>query len=334
MPPTSEIIAGVQVAATLTSVLMSITLMKSLITILRPDITDAENRIQPVPFSEIKSSYDYILIGGGAAGCVLANRLTENDTCTVLMLEAGPDEPEVCDVPYAYNILQGTEADWQFKTESSNTSCLAMKDHRCSWPRGKALGGSTILNGMIYIRGNKKDYDTWEELGNPGWSYKSVFPYFKKSQDMRIDEFEGSPYHSTGGLQTVEYFKYRTPVVDYLMKAGPEMGYEVVDSNGPKQTGFMVSQSTVRDGLRCSTEKAFLRPASKRKNLHVSVNSLVEKILVREGEYSGFIFNLLFIHLFISDFLFPINLYCRILLHYVHSMEILEEILQNDRNVN
>ncbi|KZC09315.1 Glucose dehydrogenase [acceptor] [Dufourea novaeangliae] len=143
----------------------------------------------------------------------------------------------------------------------------------------KTLGGSSVLNAMLYVRGNRKDYDDWEKLGNPGWNYESVLPYFKKSEDMRIAEFQNSSYHNTGGHLTVEHFRYRTPITNYLVKSGQDMGYDMVDINGPTQTGFTFSHGTLRNGLRCSTAKAFLRSVSKRKNLHVSVLSTAEKIL-------------------------------------------------------
>lgn len=141
-----------------------------------------------------------------------------------------------------------------------------------------------MLNAMIYVRGNKKDYDNWRDMGNPGWDYESVLPYFKKSEDMRIKEYQDSPYHRTGGYLAVEYFNYHSSVTDYLIQAGTEMGYDIVDVNGPTQTGFSFSHGTVKDGLRCSTAKAFLRSASQRKNLHISTRSMVEKILVSQGE--------------------------------------------------
>ena len=141
-----------------------------------------------------------------------------------------------------------------------------------------------MLNAMLYIRGNRKDYDNWERMGNPGWDYESVLPYFKKSEDMRIDEYQDSPYHQTGGYLKVEHFRYHSTVTDYLIRAGTEMGYKVLDVNGPTQTGFTYSHGTLKEGLRCSTAKAFLRTVSKRRNLHVSTRSMVEKILVRQGE--------------------------------------------------
>ncbi|XP_054004443.1 glucose dehydrogenase [FAD, quinone]-like [Hylaeus anthracinus] len=279
------LLSGTHVATILAPVLVSVAIMNSLISVLRPDISDRENRIKPISAGEMKTDYDFIVVGGGGAGAVVANRLSEIDKWSVLLLEAGPDEPEICDVPFAYNFLQGTPLDWQFKPEPSNASCLAMKNHQCTWPRGKALGGTTILNGMMYSRGNKKDYDYWAAQGNPGWEHDSIFKYFKKSEDMRIDEFKGSSYHSTGGGLSIEHYRYRTPITNHLVNAGTEMGYEILDANAGKQSGFMISHSFLRDGLRCSTAKGFLRPASKRENLHVGVLSMVEKILIRTGEY-------------------------------------------------
>lgn len=143
------------------------------------------------------------------------------------------------------------------------------------------------MNAMIYIRGNRRDYDSWAALGNTGWDYQSVLPYFKLSEDIRSKELFDSPYHQRGGYLTVERYKYIPPVIDYLINSTEELGYKIQDLNGYNQTGFTYTYGTVRDGLRCSTAKAFLRPASKRKNLHVSLDSFVEKILVKKGSESS-----------------------------------------------
>jgi choline dehydrogenase-like flavoprotein len=146
---------------------------------------------------------------------------------------------------------------------------------------------------MLYVRGNAKDYDRWAALGNDGWRYREVLPYFKKSEDMRIDEHIDSPYHGRGGPLTVEEFAHRSRISRAFLAAGREMGYEVSDLNGEKQTGFMMSHGTLRHGLRCSTAKAFLRPASRRKNLHISMHSHVVKILINEATRwaQGVVFN-------------------------------------------
>lgn len=157
-----------------------------------------------------------------------------------------------------------------------------MQDGICGWPRGKVLGGCSTINAMMYVRGNRKDYDRWVSLGNPGWNYDAILPYFKKSEDMRIPKHRGSRYHGTGGYLTVEYFRTVSPLKDMFMEAGNELGMlnHEDDVNGHSQTGFTRTHGTLRDGLRCSTNKAFLRPAAHRPNLHVSLNSFVEKILI------------------------------------------------------
>lgn len=157
---------------------------------------------------------------------------------------------------------------------------LAMNDGRCNWPRGKVIGGSSVLNYMLYLRGNKKDYDAWEALGNPGWSYKDALYYFKKSEDNTNPYLANTPYHSTGGYLTVGEAPYHTPLAAAFVEAGVEMGYDNRDINGEKQTGFMIAQGTIRRGSRCSTGKAFLRPAKHRPNLHIAMYSHVTRIMI------------------------------------------------------
>lgn len=270
-----------------------ILLTRLLIQLLRPDIVDKDMRPKDCSILNMRSHYDFIVVGGGSAGAVMASRLSEISNWTVLLLEAGGDETTLSDVPLFMPALQLSPLDWQFKTEPSGTSCLGMKGGRCNWPRGKVLGGSSVLNAMLYIRGNAKDYDRWASLGNEGWSYREVLPYFKKSEDMRADEYRDSPYHGTGGPLTIEEFAYKTPISRAFLAAGREMGYEERDLNGEKQTGFMMSQGTLRHGLRCSTAKAFLRPASKRKNLHISMHSHVMKIIIDQNtkRAEGVVFN-------------------------------------------
>nr|CAD7588852.1 unnamed protein product [Timema genevievae] len=185
-----------------------ILLVKVMVQLMRPDIQDSEFRPKDRPLYNIKNSYDFIIIGGGTAGAVMANRLSERADWTVLLLEAGGDETLLSDIPLLMPTLQLSPLDWQFKTEPSGNYCLGMNEGRCNWPRGKVLGGSSVLNAMLYVRGNPRDYDRWEEEGNPGWGYRHVLKYFKKSEDVKIDYLSESPFHQKGGYLTVEEFRY------------------------------------------------------------------------------------------------------------------------------
>lgn len=155
-----------------------------------------------------------------------------------------------------------------------------MENKRCNWPRGKVIGGSSVLNYMLYLRGNKRDYDIWEEQGNPGWSSHDVLRYFKKSEDNQNPYLVRTPYHASGGYLTVQEAPFHTPLATAFVQAGQEMGYENRDINGEHQTGFMMAQGTTRRGSRCSTAKAFLRPVRLRKNLHVAMHAHATKVLV------------------------------------------------------
>ncbi|XP_065201435.1 glucose dehydrogenase [FAD, quinone] isoform X2 [Planococcus citri] len=242
------------------------------------DVYDPESH--PIDQKQLRKQYDFIVVGGGSAGAVVASRLSEIPHWTVLLLEAGPDENEISDVPSLSAYLQLSKLDWQYKTEPTGQACLGMKGGRCNWPRGKVLGGSSVLNYMLYVRGNRKDYDHWEELGNPGWGYDDVLPYFKKSEDNRNPYLARTEYHHKGGYLTVQESPWHTPLVVAFLDAGRQNGYPVRDINGAHQTGFMIAQGTIRRGSRCSTAKAFIRPVRLRRNLHVALDSHVTRILI------------------------------------------------------
>lgn len=244
----------------------------------RYDQLDPESRL--IDQRLLNPEYDFVVIGGGSAGAVVASRLSEIPDWSVLLLEAGPDENEITDVPSLAAYLQLTKLDWKYKIEPTGKFCKAMKNERCNWPRGKVLGGSSTLNYMLYVRGNRHDYDHWESLGNPGWGYDQVLYYFKKSEDNRNPYLQNSPYHGKGGYLTVQESPWKTPLVVAFVEAGTELGYENRDINGEYQTGFMIAQGTIRRGSRCSTAKAFLRPVRLRKNIHTAMNAHVTKILI------------------------------------------------------
>ncbi|KAK0095908.1 hypothetical protein PV326_007066 [Microctonus aethiopoides] len=241
----------------------------------------ADPESHPTNARELYRMYDFIVIGGGSAGAVVASRLSEVSDWSVLLLEAGGDENEISDVPVLASYTQLSELDWKYKTSppSSSLYCLAMNGDRCNWPRGKVLGGSSVLNAMIYVRGNKQDYDNWARLGNEGWSYEDVFPYFIKSEDNRNPYLIKTPYHNSGGLLTVQEPPWRTPLSLAFLQAGVELGYANQDINGKNQTGFMLPQTTMRRGSRCSTAKAFLRPSKNRKNFHIAMHAQATKII-------------------------------------------------------
>ncbi|XP_046426541.1 glucose dehydrogenase [FAD, quinone]-like [Neodiprion fabricii] len=273
---------GIRFALSNGTMIGFLTFLELLIVLRRPDIVDKDNRVRIVSVEEMLGSYDFVIIGGGSAGAVLANRLSENSNWTILLLEAGNDEGVISDVPSLALYLQHTEVDWGFKIENSSTYCKGMVNNQCNWPRGKALGGSSVINYLIYVRGNRKDYDQWEELGNSGWGYDDVLPYFKKAENVSIPDLRASPYHGTTGYLTVEQARYKHPIASYFLNASFEMGYSEVDVNGETQTGFMYPQATVRNGLRCSSAKAYLRSTAGRENLHVRTGALVTKIFVNE----------------------------------------------------
>lgn len=183
-------------------------------------------------------------------------------------------------IPSMFLNFIGSDIDYRYNTEPEPMACLSSMEQRCYWPRGKVLGGTSVMNGMMYIRGNREDYDDWAAQGNPGWSYNDVLPFFKKSEDNLELDAVGSEYHAKGGLLPVGKFPYNPPLSYAILKAGEEMGYSVQDLNGQNATGFMIAQMTARNGIRYSSARAFLRPARLRNNLHILLNTTVTKVLI------------------------------------------------------
>ncbi|XP_059607739.1 glucose dehydrogenase [FAD, quinone]-like [Phlebotomus argentipes] len=231
--------------------------------------------------------YDFIIVGAGSAGSVVANRLSENPNWKILLLEAGGDPPFESMVPGLQSGMARTEYDWMFSVETINRSI-----HSGFWQRGKMLGGSSSLNVMIYCRGNADDYDNWKRLGNPTWEFENVLEYFKKSEenhDPEIADAFGGFYHSKDGLMSVELFRSNLTINNVIIQAAQELGYKfILDINANEHIGFTFSQGTIRSGVRESTAAAFLRPAMNRPNLHIVKHAHVTKLEIdSQGVVSG-----------------------------------------------
>ncbi|XP_049793730.1 glucose dehydrogenase [FAD, quinone]-like [Schistocerca nitens] len=232
-----------------------------------------------VPDAQLLDEYDFVVVGAGTAGCAVAARLSEVPHWSVLLVEAGRHENFVMDIPIAANLLQFTDANWNYRTEPSSTSCLAMEGRRCRFPRGKVMGGTSVLNYLIYTRGNRRDYDHWERLGNDGWGWADVLPYFLKSEATAIPELAADRvFHNTEGPVAVDYAPYHTPLAEAFLEAAALLGFPQNDYNGATQIGSSYLQVTLRNGTRWSSSRAYLHPARGRPNLHVRKRSLVTRV--------------------------------------------------------
>ena len=220
------------------------------------------------------AEYDYIIVGAGSAGCVLANRLSEDPATTVLLLEAGPEDKSLwMKIPAgATRVFAPGPTNWGYFTEPERH----LRNRKIYWPRGRTLGGSSSINGMVYLRGHPEDYNEWARLGNPGWAWDDVMPYFKVSEDQQHGP---SSMHGSGGPLAVS-----DPVVDdeasrLFIQSAVNSGLPFrQDLNDGIQEGVGRAQVTVRDGRRSSTSAAFLHPIRHRRNLDVKVGALVERV--------------------------------------------------------
>jgi len=228
-------------------------------------------------------SFDYVIVGGGSAGCVLANRLSADPSVRVALLEAGGGGSYLwIHIPVGYLYTQNNpETDWCLKTEPEP----GLNGRALNYPRGRVLGGCSAINGMIYMRGQSRDYDTWRQLGNVGWAWEDVLPYFRRSQD----QVRGADdHHGAGGEWRVEEMRLSWEILDAFRDAAAESGIaRTPDFNRGDNEGFGYFQVNQRSGVRLSTAQAFLKPVRKRPNLAVFTHAEVERILTGEGRATG-----------------------------------------------
>ena len=222
---------------------------------------------------------DYIIVGAGSAGCVLANRLSADPKNSVILLEAGGrDWNPWIHIPVGYfKTIHNPAVDWCYKTEPDP----GLNGRQIEWPRGKVLGGSSSLNGLLYVRGQPQDYDRWRQMGNEGWAWDDVLPLFKRAEN---NERGADDYHGDQGPLSVSNMRIQRPITDAWVAAAQAAGYKFnPDYNGADQEGVGFFQLTAKNGRRCSTAVAYLNPARRRDNLRIITHAQVDRVVI-EGK--------------------------------------------------
>lgn len=229
---------------------------------------------------------DYVIVGAGSAGCVIANRLSADPQTKVALIEAGgPDTNPWIHIPVGYfKTMHNPSVDWCYRTEPDP----GLNGRSIDWPRGKVLGGSSSLNGLLYVRGQKEDYDRWRQMGNVGWGWDDVLPLFKRSEDQERGEDE---YHGVGGPLSVSNMRIQRPICDAWVAAAQAAGYPFnPDYNGANQEGVGYFQLTTRNGRRCSAAVAYLKPIRNRQNLTIITRALVTRVAMDGKRATGVVY--------------------------------------------
>lgn len=253
----------------------------------RCDVSESCTRAGRDDMDLNRMEFDFVVVGAGVAGPVVASRLSENPDWNVLLLEAGPEEPTTTQFPCFAVAGVGTVLDWNYTTVKQENACLSTGGI-CKWPRGKMVSGTGSLHGMMYTRGHRSIFDNWAAIGNPGWSYDEVLPYFIKSEKNGNPDELDDGYHGFDGPLNVQHFPYHPPLAEAVVAAGVEMGYRQGDLNGANQTGINIAQAMVYEGLRASTPRMYLRPNADRPNLQVAINAHATKILIDQDTKTAY----------------------------------------------
>uniref|UniRef100_A0A182QMK0 Glucose-methanol-choline oxidoreductase N-terminal domain-containing protein n=1 Tax=Anopheles farauti TaxID=69004 RepID=A0A182QMK0_9DIPT len=232
---------------------------------------------------QLRTVYDYVIVGAGPAGCVLANRLSEDPKVSVLILELGRGErPAFAEPPMLGPMLMGSDYSFGYETTRQKYGCLGLTDRKCSWTHGRGVGGSSIINNIIYTRGNRRDFDNWARAGMEGWSWEEVLPYYRKIERANIKDFDGNGAHGKEGRVSVEDCPFRSEVAKAFVASASQSGYPYLDYNAGDNLGVSFLQAHSKRGHRVTAGTAYLKDVRHRPNLHISTRSWATQILFSE----------------------------------------------------